>query len=109
MNRFCIKLSLILFPLFNALATCPIGWEVEYLESYVNYYKCYKAFNQNLTWQNAENYCEKNNGTLISILDQDENENIFSYANKALPNITDWWIGGYGSNAYLSRWRWKDG
>jgi hypothetical protein len=56
-------------------------------------HKCVKYFNQNVKFQEAENICESNNATMVSIHSDEENEFIRSYVEKHSDFATRVWIG----------------
>jgi hypothetical protein len=56
-------------------------------------HKCVKYFNQAVKFQEAEEICESNNATLISIHSAEENEFIRSYVQNQPLSSTRVWIG----------------
>uniref|UniRef100_A0AC34F4W6 C-type lectin domain-containing protein n=1 Tax=Panagrolaimus sp. ES5 TaxID=591445 RepID=A0AC34F4W6_9BILA len=89
---------------------CEDGWTLFKTSGF-----CYKAFsNMNLTWQDSEDFCIKNNSAhLASIHNQEENNFIADLARQALPTPRDdcgfyqCWIGFY-TVTDNQIWLWTD-
>jgi len=75
---------------------CPAGWDV--LGS-----NCYKAFESELNWQDAENHCKGQGGHLASIHSKEENDFV---AGLASPFHDEPWLGG---TDVTGSWVWSDG
>jgi hypothetical protein len=56
-------------------------------------HKCVKYFNQTVNFQEAENICESNKATMVSIHSDKDNEFIKSYVEKHASHSTKVWLG----------------
>ena len=65
--------------------------------------ECYVVVNSKKTWQEAEEYCQKLDGHLASILSEEENV----FVGSSLVGYDSLWLGGQGTKE--SDWSWTDG
>lgn len=67
---------------------------------------CYKPFNQNLVWYNAEATCYQNGGHLASIQDAFTNSYLAGLAQQAF-SLDTFWLGAT-TNFLGNAWAWSD-
>lgn len=70
------------------------------LMHYFNDHK-YAAFNKQISWSAAEEYCEKLGGHLVTITSEEEQSFVVS-----ITNNRSMWIGGYRNPSNVSEWKW---
>ena len=81
------------------------GWEevVEYIEG-----SRYKLHNKSKTWEEAEAHCQGKGGDLVSVLTEEEQQEVVALAAPAAAVADHVWIGG----SYVQGegvWKWSDG
>lgn len=87
---------------------CPSGWYGYSLKS-----KCYRFASQNqMTWQDARDFCQIHGGDLLRVDSAAEMNWIFrQLANMRAHNhipMSHWWVG-LNNREYISKWEWADG
>lgn len=76
----------------------PLGCHVGY-----DGQECYVLVNTPMTWDKAEEYCQRLDGQLASIVSEEENV----FVGSSLLGYYSVWLGGQGSSG--SGWSWTDG
>ena len=86
--------KMILFFLLNyaysQIVNCPEGWIKDNLAS-INETRCYRVFEEKLSWNAAESKCQTFGGDLVSIASREEQDKILYFIER---NHYDYfWIG----------------